>query len=423
MNALKTQSTIKPTSEDPRAAVRDEHPDFEFNMRELGGSLGDFGTLFPLAVGYIAVNGLDPAGLFVMLGLTNVALGLLYRLPMPLQPKKVIAAVAIGQGWSPSLVYASGLGMGLTWFLMLGTGLLRTLIAWTPTFLVRGIQLALGITLGWRALTLMAPAPLLGVLAVVIVLLLRQNRYAPASFVLLLLGVGLAAWRGDLRGVEFAFTPPPLTLPRLDDVWRAMLLAGFAQIPLSITNAVMATAATIRDYFPKKAVSERKLMLNMGFMNVGASFFGGMPMCHGAGGLAAQYYFGARTGGTPIMEGLIEVGIGLFLSRSIADVMVAFPQALVGGMLLLVSIQLGAPVVKLRGWALGLAVITAVVSALTNIGVGFVVGLGLSHLVRAMCHRGVLPHVCRPDDDASAGEDSTSGYDFLCNRDKERPDA
>ena len=423
MNALKTQSTIKPTSEDPRAAVRDEHPDFEFNMRELGGSLGDFGTLFPLAVGYIAVNGLDPAGLFVMLGLTNVALGLLYRLPMPLQPKKVIAAVAIGQGWSPSLVYASGLGMGLTWFLMLGTGLLRTLIAWTPTFLVRGIQLALGITLGWRALMLMAPAPLLGVLAVVIVLLLRQNRYAPASFVLLLLGVGLAAWRGDLRGVEFAFTPPPLTLPRLDDVWRAMLLAGFAQIPLSITNAVMATAATIRDYFPKKAVSERKLMLNMGFMNVGASFFGGMPMCHGAGGLAAQYYFGARTGGTPIMEGLIEVGIGLFLSRSIADVMVAFPQALVGGMLLLVSIQLGAPVVKLRGWALGLAVITAVVSALTNIGVGFVVGLGLSHLVRAMCHRGVLPHVCRPDDDASAGEDSTSGYDFLCNRDKERPDA
>jgi hypothetical protein len=423
LNALKTQSTIKPTSEDPRAAVRDEHPDFEFNMRELGGSLGDFGTLFPLAVGYIAVNGLDPAGLFVMLGLTNVALGLLYRLPMPLQPKKVIAAVAIGQGWSPSLVYASGLGMGLTWFLMLGTGLLRTLIAWTPTFLVRGIQLALGITLGWRALMLMAPAPLLGVLAVVIVLLLRQNRYAPASFVLLLLGVGLAAWRGDLRGVEFAFTPPPLTLPRLDDVWRAMLLAGFAQIPLSITNAVMATAATIRDYFPKKAVSERKLMLNMGFMNVGASFFGGMPMCHGAGGLAAQYYFGARTGGTPIMEGLIEVGIGLFLSRSIADVMVAFPQALVGGMLLLVSIQLGAPVVKLRGWALGLAVITAVVSALTNIGVGFVVGLGLSHLVRAMCHRGVLPHVCRPDDDASAGEDSTSGYDFLCNRDKERPDA
>ncbi|MGC9358183.1 MAG: putative sulfate/molybdate transporter, partial [Anaerolineae bacterium] len=364
--------------------------DFEFNLRELGGSLGDFGTLFPLAVGYIAVNGLDPAGLFVMLGLTNVALGLIYRLPMPLQPKKVIAAVAIGQGWSPSLIYASGFGMGLTWFLLIVTGLLRKLIAWTPPFIVRGIQLALGLTLGWQAFKMMAPAPLLGLLAVVIVLVLRQNRYAPASIVLIVLGVGLAAWRGDLGELRLAFTLPPLTIPHLADVWQAMLLAGFAQIPLSVTNAVMATATTIQDYFPETSVSERRLMLNMGVMNVAASFFGGMPMCHGAGGLAAQYYFGARTGGTPIMEGLIEIGIGLFLSRSIADVMVAFPMALVGGMLFLVGIQLGAPTIKLRGWPLALALVTAGVSAGTNIGLGFLCGLGLFHLVRVLCRRGVL---------------------------------
>ncbi|MBN1246883.1 MAG: putative sulfate/molybdate transporter [Anaerolineae bacterium] len=375
------------------------HPDFEFNLRELGGSLGDFGTLFPLAVGYIAVNGLDPAGLFVMLGLTNIALGLVYRLPMPLQPKKVIAAVAIGQGWSPSLVYASGFGMGLTWFLLIVTGLLRKLIDWTPGFLVRGIQLALGLTLGWQALRMMAPAPLLGLLAIAIVLLLRRSRYAPASVVLILLGVGIAAWRGDLAGLRFAITPPPLTVPRPAGVWRAMLLAGFAQIPLSVTNAVMATATTIRDYFPEKAVSERKLMLNMGVMNVAASFFGGMPVCHGAGGLAAQYYFGARTGGTPIMEGLIEVAIGLFLSRSIAHVMQAFPMALVGGMLLLVGIQLGLPALKLRGWGLVMAMTTAAVSAATNIGVGFLAGLGLSYLVRALRRRDVLPCLCPSEGD------------------------
>lgn len=385
--------------------------DFEFSLRELGGSLGDFGTLFPLAIGYIAINGLNPAGLFVMLGLTNIALGLAYRLPMPLQPKKVIAAVAIGQGWSPSLIYASGFGMGLTWFFLIFTGLLRKLIEWTPTFLVRGIQLALGLTLGWQALKMMAPAPLLGVLAILIVLALRENRYAPASLVLIALGVGIAAWRGDLQGLRLAFTLPPLTVPRLSDVWRAMLLAGFAQIPLSVTNAVMATAATIRDYFPEKAVSERKLMLNMGVMNAVAAFFGGMPMCHGAGGLAAQYYFGARTGGTPIMEGLIEVAIGLFLSRSIADAMMAFPMALVGGMLLLVGIQLSVPVVKLRGWGLLLAVLTGAVSAITNIGIGFVVGLALSHLVRALRHRDVLPclapqcHDGAPDD----GDSSDNG--------------
>jgi MFS superfamily sulfate permease-like transporter len=362
--------------------ARQGHRDFEFNLRELAGSMGDFGTLFPLAVGFIAVNGLDPAGLFIVLGLTNIALGLIYRLPMPLQPKKVIAAVAIGQAWPPSLIYASGFGLGLTWFFLIVTGLLRKLVAWTPVFLVRGIQLALGLTLARQALTMMAPVPLLGLLAIVIVLLLRKSRYAPASIVLMALGLGIAAWRGDLRDIQFKLTLPPLTVPKASEIWRAMLLAGLAQIPLSITNAVIAAAATIRDYFPEKAVSERKLMLNMGVMNVVASLFGGMPMCHGSGGLVAQYYFGARTGATPIMEGVIEVGIGLFLSRSIADVMVAFPGPIIGGMLLLVGIQLGVAVLKLRGWPLALALITAVLSALTNIGLGFVVGLGLTGLLR-----------------------------------------
>lgn len=381
-----------------------QHRAFEFNLRELAGSMGDFGTLLPLAIGYIAVNGLNPAGLFIMLGLTNIALGLIYRLPMPLQPKKVIAAAAIAQRWSPSMIYASGFGLGIFWFVLVLTGLLRRLVAITPTSVVRGIQLALGIILGWQALKMMAPAPLLGLLAVAIALLLRENRYAPASLVLMALGVGIVAWQGKLPTVwELTLTLPPLTVPRLDDVWQAMLLAGFAQIPLSITNAVTATAALIRDYFPDKAVSERKLMLNMGVMNVVASFFGGMPMCHGAGGLAGQYYFGARTGGTPILEGLIEVGIGLFLSQSIANIMTAFPMALVGGMMFLVGIQLGKGAVKLRGWKLVLCLVTAGVSVATNMAVGFLAGLALAYGVRALERRCVLPCLCPAQKGAGNG--------------------
>jgi len=371
------------------------HRDFEFNLRELAGSMGDFGTLFPLAIGYIAVNGLNPAGLFIMLGLTNIALGLIYRLPMPLQPKKVIAVAAIAQGWSPSLVYASGFGLGLLWLVLVLTGLLRRLVEITPTFIVRGIQLALGVTLAFQALQWMRPAPLLGLVAIAIVLLLRENRHAPAAIVLMALGVAIVAWQGKLPGTwELTLSLPPLTLPRLDDVWQAMLLAGFAQIPLSITNAVIAPAALIRDYFPEKAVSERKLMLNMGVMNVIASFLGGMPMCHGAGGLAGQYYFGARTGGTPILEGLIEIAIGLFLSKSIANIMAAFPMPLIAGMMFLVGIELARPVIKLRGWKLGVAVATAAVSVVTNMAIGFVAGLAMAYLVRTLKRRCVLPCLC-----------------------------
>ena len=372
-----------------------KHEDFEFNLRELAGSMGDFGTMFPLAIGFIAINGLDPAGLFIMMGLTNIAIGLIYRLPMPLQPKKVVAVAAIAGKWPPSLVYASGLGLGIIWFILVFTGLLRKIIAVTPLFVVRGIQLALGVMLAWQGLKMMQPAPLLGLVAIVIVLTLRQNRYAPASIVLMALGVGIVAWRGELRGaLDLAVTLPPLTLPHLGDVWQAMLLAGFAQIPLSITNAVIATATLIRDYFPDKPVSERKLMLNMGVMNVIGSFFGGMPMCHGAGGLAGQYYFGARTGGASILEGLIEVCLGLFLSKSVGKLLALFPMPLVGGMMLLVGIELGKVVVKLRGWKLWLALLTAAVSAVTNMAVGFVVGLAVAYLVRELTHRHLLSCLC-----------------------------
>jgi len=353
-----------------------KYKDYEFNLRELAGSMGDFGTLFPLAVSYIAINGMNPAGLFIMLGLTNIALGLIYKLPMPLQPKKIIAVTAISQKWDPSLIHASGFGLGILWLFLSLTGLLQKLVKITPDFIVRGIQLALGITLAIQAVKWAAPSPWLGVLAIALVVLLRDNRYAPASLVLMALGVGIVAWQGNMpNSWDFSLTLPPLSIPKLQDVWKAMLLAGFAQIPLSITNAVIAPAALIREYFPEKAVSEKKLLLNMGWMNVVSSFFSGMPMCHGAGGLAGQYYFGARTGGASILEGLIEVAIGLFLSRSIADIMANFPMPLIAGMMLMVGFQLARTVRKLRGWELGLAIGTAILSVFTNIGIGFIGGL------------------------------------------------
>jgi MFS superfamily sulfate permease-like transporter len=163
---------------------------------------------------------------------------------------------------------------------------------------------------------------------------------------------------------------------------------------------VIAPAALIRDCFPEeKAVSERKLMLNMGVMNVAASFLSGMPMCHGAGGLAGQYYFGARTGGTPILEGLIELGIGLFLSRSIANVLAAFPMPLMAGMMLLVSIQLAQPIIELRGWKLGFALFTAVLSVITNMALGFAAGLAAFHLMRGLRQRCSLFSVFSKEDD------------------------
>jgi SulP family sulfate permease len=372
---------------DPR-----RYKDFEFNLRELAGSMGDFGTLFPLAVGLIVVTGINPTALFVMIGLTNIVTGLIYRLPMPVEPKKVVSAAAIAQGWTASMVAASGLGLGLVWFVLALTGAMRKLVQITPVYLVRGIQLALGILLGFEALRMMAPVPWMGLLALAIILLLRENRYAPATLVIMGLGVLIMGVRGDLLpNLYVSFQLPRFVMPAWGDVWQAMVLAGFAQIPLTITNAVLATATMIRDLFPDKPVSEERLMLNMGVMNVVTSMFGGMPMCHGSQGLAGQYYFGARTAGTNILEGLIEIGLGVFLGQSLDSLLGAFPMPLIGGMMFMVGLQFVRPMVRLRRWPLALALLTTAVSVVTNMAVGSIVGLGSTHLLRWLSRRGLIP--------------------------------
>jgi len=357
--------------------------DFEFNLRELAGSMGDFGTLFPLAIGYFVVNGLNPAGLLVMMGLTNIVTGIVYRLPMPLQPMKVLAVTAIAQRWPPSLIYATGFGTGVTWLILSFTGLIQKIAAITPRSVVRGIQIALGIMLAIEGFKMVSTGWILGVMSVIIVIVLRKSRYAPAAIVLMVLGVAVVVLQGELRGVvRPSFTLPPFTIFSPIEIWEGFVLAGFAQIALTATNAVIATSALIKDYWPNRPVPEKKLGLNMGIMNVVVPFFGGMSMCHGAGGLAGQYYFGARTGGTNIMEGIIEISLGLCLAGSIATLFSLFPKSIIGAMLLLVGIQLTRFVTDIRPREIIIMALTVTLSLVTNMAIGFVVALGVHHALR-----------------------------------------
>jgi predicted benzoate:H+ symporter BenE len=355
--------------------------EFEFSRRELAGAMGDFGTLLPLAAGYIAVCGLDPAGFLVMMGVVNIGLGLIYRLPMPLEPKKVVAAVAIAEAWSPPMIYSTGFTLGILWLVLGFTGLVDRVVKWVPISVVRGIQLGLGVVLTIAGLKMMSTWWLMGVIAILIALVLRENRHLPAAIALVLLGLVVIVVRGQAGDViQFGFRLPPLTLPQLDLIVPGMLGAGLGQIPLTLTNATIATAALICEYFPNRAVSERKLLLNQGVMNVVASLFGGMPMCHGAQGLAGQYYFGARTGGASIIEGVIEIGLGLFLSESLLGLFSAFPQAILGAMMVLVAYQLMRPAARLQGREAVFAILTGVLAAGIGMAVGAVVGVVGHHL-------------------------------------------
>jgi MFS superfamily sulfate permease-like transporter len=183
-------------------------------------------------------------------------------------------------------------------------------------------------------------------------------------------------------------TLPGFTLFSPHEVWQTFLLAGFAQIPLTVTNAVIATAALIKSYWPEKPVSESRLSLNMGIMNLVLPFFGSMPLCHGAGGLAGQYYFGARTGGTNIIEGLIEISLGLFLAGSIAALLAVFPVAIIGAMMFLVGIEL-TKFAKDSLWNKDVVPMgtTVIISLLTNMACGFLGGFVMYYLMRIVFKR------------------------------------
>jgi MFS superfamily sulfate permease-like transporter len=364
---------------------------FEFNLRELAGSFGNLGTLLPLAVGYFVVCGLNPAGLLVMMGIANIVTGLLYRLPIPIEPMKVIAAAAITQQWAPSMIYAAGFSMGIIWLLFAISGVAAWVARVTPGAVVRGIQVTLGVLLAMEALKMLANSMVLGALALAIGLSLRRNRRLPAAVALVLLGAAVMAYTGQLALVGAPrFTLPPLTLFTPGEIWQSLLLAGFAQIPLTVTNATIATSCLITSYWPDKHVSPRKLSLSQGIMNLCAPFFGGMPMCHGAGGLAGQYYFGARTGGTNVFEGVIEICLGLFLATSVTTLFGAFPKAVIGAMLLLVALELMkfARDIRERSGILSL-IMTVVVSLATNMAIGFITGIATQKLLEYRAKRSI----------------------------------
>lgn len=209
------------------------------------------------------------------------------------------------------------------------------------------------------------------------------------------LGILVAAIEGELlQTLRVGFTLPPITWFSLTDVYQGMLLAGLAQLPLTATNAIIATAALIKEYWPDKPVSEPKLALNMGVMNILTTFLGSMPMCHGAGGLAGQYYFGARTGGTNIIEGTIKISLGLFFSQAIAGLFSAFPASIIGAMMFMVGIALAKYALTLRRKDLIPASVTVGVSLFWNMAFGFATGFAVYFAIK---HYFRATGRCQPD--------------------------
>jgi len=351
----------------------------KFSVREFAGSLGDFGTLLPFTVGYIVISGFNPTGLLFGIGITNVFLALIYKLPLPVQPQKAIGSIALAEKWTRNKVLGAGLSVGIVWVLLSLSKRLTNILRKVPKGVTRGIQLALAVTLAIAGGEMMQPEILIAIPLIIAGFLLLKNKFLPAAIFLILFGFVYAVMTGalSLSEITLGFSLPELTLFSIDDMIYGFLYAGIGQLFLTLTNAVVATVALVHDLFPDRTdVTERSLIKNMGVMNVTTPFLGGMPLCHGAGGLSAQYLFGARTGGAILMEGILELSLGLFFAQSLVNIFTAFPLFVVGVMLLMTSFELGKIAIRIQGKnEIYVAIVTAMLALVFNMAIGFIGGL------------------------------------------------
>jgi hypothetical protein len=369
----KTKTVSCILSQNPLPAIR-------FSLAELAGSLGDFGTIIPLILAVALVSDVNARYILLFFGIWFILTGLYYRLPIPLEPMKAIAVIVIAGGIGSGEIAAAGLILGVI-FLVLGYGRFFGIIEqWVPQSVVRGIQLGLALLLFRSSLGFVMKDPtffFLGIAIIGLFYLIARYRSIPDLSAIVVIGVGLIAGIALYGVPPVSLIPAPqLVIPVPADFSTAFATLVLPQIVLTITNAILATSLLTKDLF-RQEVPPKKFSTSIGLMNIFSVPFGGFPMCHGAGGLAGQYRYGARTGGANVYAGLIFLILALLFSSP--QVLSIIAVGVLGALLVFVGIEMSRHSFKTDSFLVtGIIGVLALVSSMT---VAFIIGMILAYLV------------------------------------------
>ncbi len=320
-----------------------------FNRQELSGAFGDIGTDLPLIIAMILAANLYVPGALIMFGLMQVFTGYIYRIPMPAQPLKAMATLVIAQQIGGNVLLGAGLAIGVVMFVLSVTGLLDAIARWIPKVVVRGLQLGLGISLCALAFKNYIASDsiygyVLALVSFIVILLFIDNKKFPASLLVVGLGIVYAMiFKINLEGIPASagFNLPQFGIPAWEDIAKGFVLLALPQIPLSLGNSIIATRQVAKDLFPDKPeLTVKEIGITYSVMNLINPFFGGIPTCHGSGGMVGHYAFGGRTGGSVIIYGSLYIVLGLFLSNGFHNVIQAFPLPVLGVILMVEGISL-----------------------------------------------------------------------------------
>ncbi len=316
-------------------------PEPKFTLPEFTGSMADLGTIIPFILIAVTLTGMKLGPILLMFGLYYVFTGFIFKLPIAVEPLKVVGAIMVSAGLTQGEIIGAGLFVGL-FFLLVGiTGLINYIERIFPLSLIRGVQLGLALVLLFKGGQYIVGDYVIGLAAVVIFLasMLFNKRSEdlnfPGALVIFVLGIGYGIFIHGLPPLQPGI-PIDVYIPSFSEVLSGIYKAGIAQVPLTLTNAVLATSLLASDLFKEK-VSNKKLSVSIGVANLLATPLGGLPMCHGSGGMAAHYKFGARTGGAPIMIGIVFVLLSVISTNPMLDLI---PYGILGTLLLFAGAEL-----------------------------------------------------------------------------------
>ncbi len=357
-------------------------PKIRFTLSEFAGSLGDFGTIIPLILAVALVSDVNPRYILLFFGIWFILTGLYYRLPIPLEPMKAIAVIVISGSIGSGEIAAAGIILGVL-FLVLGYGpLFAAIERYVPQSVVRGIQLGLALLLLKASVDFVFKDPLFFALGIAIILgflVLCRCRTFPDLSSLVVIGVGVIGGIAMYGIPPVSLIPAPqLVIPNPSDYAAGFYSLVLPQSVLTIANAILATSLLTKDLFGKD-VPPKRLSTTIGLMNLTSVPFGGFPMCHGAGGLAGQFRYGARTGGANIFAGIIFLALALFFSSP--EVLSIVAVGVLGALLVFVGIEMGKH--SIRTDSLPVTLLIGILALFLSMTIAFIAGLIVAYVLLA----------------------------------------
>ena len=370
-----------------------------FGLSEWSGAVGDLGTLLPLIFALVIYNEYPVSRILLLAGIVYILTGWIFKVPVSVQPLKAMAVIALAHGFSIDFLSTTAFFYGFLLILLSITGIITWLQNWISVAIIRGIQLGIGLILAQKAIELVLDKGFLMfnpnnglivnlcifLIVFSVILYFQHKTNIPIALIMIALSIPVILFfykiPTDFVSDSNLFN---INVPDTSFLLNGLIYLIIPQLPLTLGNAIFAASESCHSLWGNQAkrVSPSRLGLSIGISDLFIGLFGGFPVCHGAGGIAAHAQFGGKTGGTTIIIGMILVITAIL--KPLTGILFLIPVPILGAMLLFDSWRM---IMLFRKSTykieIGIALIVGIISFLTrNLALALVIGILLERGIK-----------------------------------------